>query len=304
VQDNEIIRTVEQWMDWAIGWMTSPIFTVGEAAFSVASVAKFLVFLALVFWLSRLTRRLLEQRALPRLGLETGISHALANIAAYTVVAIGLMVGLQASGINMGALTVLFGAVGVGIGFGLQTIASNFISGLILLIERPIQVGDRIQRADQDGRGGRINIRATEVITNDDIAVIVPNSDFISQQVINWSHGGDSIRSKVPIGEDYGSDIHKVKQALLEAAAAVDVVLKHPGPRVRLKGFGDSSIDFELLGWTSEMLHRRGEFISRVNFAIHDALAQHGIVIPFPQRDLHLKSSVPLPVVQAEKRAS
>ncbi|MCZ6696125.1 MAG: mechanosensitive ion channel [Acidobacteria bacterium] len=282
-------------------WLTRPIFTVGEAIFSASSLLKLLVFVLLLFWLARLLRRFLARQLFPRLSLETGVAHALSTLSSYTLIILGLIVAFQAAGINLTSLTVLFGAIGVGIGFGLQSLAANFISGLIVLIERPIQVGDRIQVGDLNGRVTAIKFRATEILTNDLIAVVVPNSEITSQQVINWSRGGDRIRIKVPIGVAYGSDIGRVRQALLEAADRTDAVLKSPPPKVRLTGFGDSSIDFELLGWTRELLHRRGEFISRVNFAIHEALARHGIEIPFPQRDLHLRSPIPLPIGQGTR---
>ena len=292
------VETQRDRMTTVYAWLTQPLFTVGEASFTATSLMKLAAFFTVVFWLARVFRRVLIRRAFPRVGLETGLSHALANIISYGIIALGLLVGLQTSGIHLGTLTVLFGAMGVGIGFGLQNVAGNFVAGLILLIERPIQVGDRIQIGDLHGRVSRINIRATEVFTNDNIAVIVPNSEFISQQVINWSHGGNWIRHRVPVGIAYGSDVEEVKKALLDAAANVGAVLQDPPPMVRFVAFGDSSLDFELIAWTSELLHRRGEFISRVNFAIHEALSRHGIEIPFPQRDLHVRSSIPLPVAQ------
>lgn len=292
----EAIETVQAWMERVYLWLTQPLFTVGDSPFSATSVLKLVLFIVLVFWVSRWIRRTLAQKLLPRLGLETGLCYALANMISYAFVALGLLVGLQTSGVQLGTLAVLFGAMGVGIGFGLQNIASNFVSGLILLIERPIQVGDRIQVGELHGKVSRINIRATEILTNDNIAVIVPNTEFISQRVINWSTGGDWMRHKIPVGVAYASDVEVVRTALLEAAEAVPAVMRKPGPNVRLAAFGDSALEFELVVWTSELLHRRGEFISRVNYAIHASLARHGVEIPFPQRDLHLRSSVPFPI--------
>lgn len=281
----------------AYRWLTEPLFTVGDAAFSAAGLLKLLVYFAILVWVARLLRRALAKRVFPRAHLDVGTSEAIAGITFYVVVTLGTLVGLQVSGIDLSTLTVLLGAIGVGLGFGLQTIVSNFISGLIILFEQPIRVGDRVQLGDLDGRVSRIGARATEIVTNDEICVIVPNSEIISQRVINWSHGEDRIRIPVPIGVAYDSDVEQVRSALLEAALSVDAVLQEPPPIVRLKAFGDSAIEFEVLGWTRELLQARGEFISRVNFAIHAALKKHGIAIPFPQRDLHVKSSSPLPVV-------
>ncbi len=280
---------------------TEPLFSIGEASFSAAGIVKLLVFLVLTFWFSRLLRRFLGRRFLPRFGVEKGAAYAIGNLASYLFITGGLLIGLQTSGIDLSAITVALGALGVGIGFGLQTIVSNFVSGLILLMERPIQVGDRIQIGDLHGQVTRIRPRATDVLTNDNIAVIVPNSEFISNQVINWTHTDPKMRIRVPVGVAYGSDVETVRKALLEAADAADGVLKDPKPNVRFTSFGDSSLNFEVLVWTTELIQRRGECISRVNFAIHAALERHGVQIPFPQRDLHVKGPVP---VRLEEGAS
>lgn len=272
------------------GRLTEPFFSIGDDSFSAASVVKMLVFVIVLISAARWVRRALVRRLFPHTQLGAGTGEALANVTFYAMISVGLLVGIQASGVDLSALTVVFGALGLGVGFGLQTIASNFISGLIILVEQPIRVGDRIQLGELHGRVVRIRGRATEIRTNDAISVIVPNSEFISQQVINWSHGSDAIRMRVGVGVAYGSDVERVRTALLEAAAAVDGALKEPAPRVWLAGFGDSALNFELLSWTSELLHNRGEFMSRMNFAIHASLERHGIQIPFPQRDLHLRT--------------
>lgn len=270
-------------------WLSEPILTVGDASFSAATVLKLAVYLALLTWFAHLIRRLLIRRVFPRIGMDVGPSYALASIAFYVIISLGLFVGLQTSGIDLSSLTIVLGALGVGVGFGLQAIASNFVSGLIILFERPVQVGDRIQIGSLDGRVTRIRMRATEIVTNDSIAVIVPNSEFVTQQVINWSRGGDTIRISVPVGVAYGSDVDTVRTALLEAAASVPEALKEPPPAVRLTAFGDSAIGFELLAWTRDLLHRRGEFTSLLNYAIVSSFRRHGIAIPFPQREVRLR---------------
>jgi small-conductance mechanosensitive channel len=285
------VANLGEWATAAYEWLTRPLFSVGGGDFSFSTLIKMLLFVVVLFWSAGAVRKILAGRVLPKLKLDQGINYALANIAAYLFIALGLMVGLQSFGIDLSTLTVLFGALGVGIGLDLQAIASNFISGLILLIERPIQIGDRIEIGELHGEVKKINIRATEVLTNDRIAVIIPNQEFVTQQVINWSRGGDTLRHKIPVGVAYGSDPVKVRDALLEAAAAVDGALSSPPPRIRLAEFADSALVFEVVIWTSELLHRRGEFRSRVNYAVHDALDRHGIEIPFPQRDLHLKTA-------------
>ncbi len=277
-------------------WFGAPLVSLGGARVSAGGLLQVAVALVIVFLVGRALRRALAQRLLPHLHLESGLAYAISNIAFYLFVTIGWLVVIQASGVNLTSLTVLVGALGVGIGFGLQEVASNFISGLILLLERPIEVGDHIQVGQLDGQVTRINIRATEILTNDSIAVIVPNKDFVTLQVVNWSRGGDSIRVHVPIGVAYGTDPRRVEAALLGAVATVPEVLKDPAPEVRLVDFGDSSIDFEVLAWTRELLQRRPALVSKVNFAVYDAFTRQGIEIPFPQRDIHLRTAVPLAV--------
>lgn len=275
-------------------YLTEPLFTLGDAAFSIATLLKLTFFFVIVALLAGALRRLLSTRLLPRLHIERGLAYALANIVFYVFMALGLFISLEATGVDLSSVTVLFGALGIGVGFGLQTIVSNFVSGLILLFERPIQVGDHIEMGSLHGTVTRIRMRATEVLTNDNIAVIVPNNELTGQQVINWSRGGDTMRIRIPVGVAYGSNVEKVVEALMEAADNTEAMLKQPAPHVRLTGFGDSSLNFELLGWTRALLHRRGLFISGVNYAIHAALKKHGIEIPFPQRDLHVRSSIPI----------
>jgi small-conductance mechanosensitive channel len=279
-------------------YLTQPLFTLGDAAFSFATLLKLAFFFVIVALLAGALRRFLSLRLLPRLHIERGLAYALSNIVFYILITLGLFISLEATGVDLSSVTVLFGALGVGVGFGLQAVVSNFVSGLILLLERPIQVGDHIEMGTLHGTVTRIRMRATEVLTNDNIAVIVPNNELTGQQVINWSRGGDTMRIRIPIGVAYGSDVKKVVEALMEAADNTKEMLKQPAPHVRLTGFGDSSLNFELLGWTRELLQRRGLFISGVNYAIHDALKKHGIEIPFPQRDLHVRSSIPLPVAE------
>lgn len=271
-----------------IGLLTTPIVSVGETSFSAAHILKFVVFVALLFWAAVGVRRALQRRVFPRFQVEGPVGDTLSGIVGWAVVALGLLIGLQTAGVKLSALNVVFGAIGIGIGFGLQSVASNFVAGVIILIERPIRIGDRIEVGTLHGRVSRVTIRATEVITNDNLSVIVPNSEFISQRVINWSRSGNRIRIRIPVPVAYGSDPEEVRRALLEAANGLDVVLKDPPPDVRLSRFGESSLDFELLGWTSEMLQRRGAFVSRVNFAILDSLARRGIRVPLPQREVTL----------------
>jgi len=203
---------------------------------------------------------------------------------------IGIFIVLENTGIHLGALTVFAGAVGVGVGFGLQNIASNFISGLVILAERPITIGDRVEVAGVVGQVQQIRARSTVILTNDNIAMIVPNSKFIDSPVTNWTYSDPRVRFRVPIGVAYGSDVNKVREALIAAGRSNSHVLEDPAPSVFLNKFGESSIDFELVVWSSEMSHRPSRFKSDLNFAIEEKLREAGIAIPFPQRDLHIRS--------------
>lgn len=288
-------------MDWKgfIELYRQPLFTLSKTPVSLETLFQFAVMIVLVLLLARFVRRILLKRVLARSKLDGGVQEAIARIIGYIVLALGFVIGLSTMGIDLTSLTVLAGALGVGIGFGLQNIISNFVSGLIILSERPIQVGHRIEVGNTAGRVVHIGARSSTIITNDNIAIIVPNSEFISGRVTNWSYGGDrSVRFKLPVGVSYGSDPRKVEKLLLEVAAEIEDVLKDPAPAVVFKGFGDSSLDFELRVWTDSMPDRPSAFKSPLYFAIWDKFKKAGVEIPFPQRDLHLKEPLQVEVKQ------
>jgi small-conductance mechanosensitive channel len=184
------------------------------------------------------------------------------------------------------------GAIGIGVGFGLQSVVSNFIAGLIILFERPIKVGDRIEVAQVDGDAIEIGARSTTVLTNDNITIIVPNSRFITETVVNWQYEDKTVRFKIPVAVAYGSDAHRVRELLLEVAGENPDVLESPEPNVRLMEFGDNGLVFELRVWSSSSVHRRGRLLSAINFAVCGKFSAAGIEFPFPQRDLHIRSGV------------
>ncbi len=278
--------------------LSIPLFEFGETVVTLWSVLYLLVLLALLLWGSGLVRRLLA-RALARRGrVEEGSAQAIGSIVRYAIVLVGLLVIVQTAGIDLTTLNVLAGAFGIGVGFGLQTIAANFISGLILLIGRPIKVGDRIEVGgiNSDGVQGEvveISARATTVLTNDNIAIIVPNSRFVDQPVVNWSHNDRRVRFGVPVQVAYGTDVRLVERVLIEVATADPNVLADPAPAVRFLEFGDSGLMLELRAWSASLIHRRGLLISNLNFAIYDAFAKHGVEVPFPQRVVHLRRDLP-----------
>jgi small-conductance mechanosensitive channel len=270
-------------------------------ALSLLQIFLLITMLVSVFWVSSRTKRFLFNRYLVRSGLDRSLQYAIAQIISNLVLVIGIFVVLENTGIHLGALTVFAGAVGVGVGFGLQNIASNFISGLVILAERPITIGDRVEVAGVAGQVQQIRARSTVILTNDNIAMIVPNSKFIDSPVTNWTYGDRRVRFRVPIGVAYGSDVQKVSQALIAAGSSNAHVLTDPAPSVFLKQFGESSIDFELVVWSSGMSHRPSRFRSDLNFAIEEKLREAGIEIPFPQRDLHIRSGV-LSVANANEK--
>ena len=245
-----------------------------------------------VFWLSSRTKRFLFNRFLARSGLDRPLQHAIAQIVSYAVLIIGIIVVLENSGIHIGALTVFAGAVGVGVGFGLKNIASNFISGLLILAERPIAIGDRIEVAGITGQVRQIRARSTVIVTNDNIAMIVPNEKFIDSPVTNWTHADRRVRFRLPVGVAYDSDVNKVREALIAAAREHPATLNEPAPDAFLEKFGENSIDFELVVWSEEMSQRPSRFRSDLNYLICKHLGAAGIAIPFPQRDLHIRDGL------------
>ncbi len=246
--------------------------------------------LFLVFWVSSRTKRFLFNRFLVHSGLDRSLQYAISQIASNLVLVVGVFIVLQNTGIHLEALTVFAGAVGVGIGFGLQNITSNFISGLVILAERPITIGDRVEVAGVTGQVMKIRARSTVIVTNDNITTIVPNQKFIDSPVTNWTYGDKRVRFRIPVGVAYGSDTELVRQKLVEAAEEDEHALKDPAPSVFFVEFGDSSLNFELVVWSDEMSHRPARFRSDLNFAIDRKFREAKIEIPFPQRDINFRS--------------
>jgi small-conductance mechanosensitive channel len=253
-----------------------------------------------VFWISARTKSFLFNRFLVNSGLDRSLQYAISQIVSNIVLVVGVFIVLDNAGIHLGTLTVFAGAVGVGIGFGLQNIASNFISGLVILAERPITIGDRVEVAGVAGQVQQIRARSTVILTNDNITMIVPNTKFIDSPVTNWTYGDPRVRFRIPVGVAYGSDLEKVRNALVEVARENSHVLPQPEPTVFLETFGESSINLELVVWSKEMSYRPRRFRSDLNFAIAQKLREAGIEIPWPQRDLHFRDGV----VRVEMTAS
>ena len=269
-----------------LAW-TAPLPAV---SLSLVQIFLLIALLVAVFWISSRTKRFLFNRFLVNSGLDRALQYAIAQIISNVVLVVGVLIVLENTGIHLGALAVFAGAVGVGVGFGLQNIASNFISGLVILAERPITIGDRVEVAGITGQVQQIRARSTVIRTNDNITMIVPNTKFIDSPVTNWTYGDPRVRFRIPVGVAYGSDIAKVREALLAVGRENPNTLKEPAPSIFLEKFGDNSIDFELVVWSSEMSARPSRYRSDLNFAIEQKFREAGIEIAFPQRDLHIRS--------------
>ncbi|HEX2210882.1 MAG TPA: mechanosensitive ion channel domain-containing protein [Longimicrobium sp.] len=268
-----------------------PLFVIGGTAVTVASVISFVVFLVAAYAASWLLRRSLT-RVYRRRAVDEGVQHALDRLLHYAVIALGAFVALDNLGVSVTALAGLGAVLAVGIGFGLQNIAQNFVSGLILLLERPVKKGDFVEVGDVRGTVRDIRARATVVTTLDNVDIIVPNGQFITEPVTNETYGDRRVRVRIKVGVAYGSDTARVRDILLRVAGDGPGVLADPPPQVLFREFGESSLDFELLAWLGDPRDENAA-ASELRFEIDRAFRAEGIEIPFPQRDVHLRSGLP-----------
>mgnify|MGYP005842578315 CR=1 FL=1 len=273
-------------------------FAIGGLDLSLAGIFNVVLILLVIHALTRIWRSFLLYQVLADSGLETGLKHSITIITIYLIWGVGIIIALNALGVSTTSLAVAFGALSIGLGFGLQNIFSNFISGIILLFERPIQVGDAVEVNGIWGEVTRINVRSTVVKTYDNAALIIPNSDFISSQVTNWSFKDMRIRRIIKVGVAYGSDIEKVRRILLEIPDRIPNVLKYPRPVVLFTDFGESSLDFQLRIWTD--IDNMLTVDSNIRFEIDRRFREEGVQIPFPQRDVHLDPSPRPPPLRGE----
>jgi potassium-dependent mechanosensitive channel len=264
-------------------------FTFGRITVSVSSVIVGLAVIVVTIYVARWASALLDHRIANRHHIDPGLRYTICRLAKYLVITIGSLVALkQAFAIDLTSIAVIFTALSVGIGFGLQYIAADIASGFILLFERPIRIGDRITIGEDEGDVKSINLRTTVVTTNDQIAIIVPNSKLVSQRVINWSYGDPRARITIPIGVADDSDIQLVTDTLIEAATGVANVLPDPTPRVQFMKFGDYSWDFRLLVWTNQP-RRHVQIRSDINYRIARLFRERSIRIPYPTQEYLLK---------------
>lgn len=265
------------------------LFRIQDVGITISHLVIAILAIILSMIASKIIRSILRKQVMQKLEVDQGVQYALLRFVHYVILVIGVYIGLTTINIPLGALLGLFAVIGVGIGFGLQNLASNFISGVILLLERPVKVGDRLELNEFWGDVKKINLRTTLVETPDRISIIVPNSKLLESEVTNYSYGDPKLRLRVPVGIAYGSDCQKATDVLLKVAADNERVLKEPAPKVWFSEFGDSSLNFILLCWIANA-GEKYDVTSELNYAIDQGFRDNGIEIPFPQRDLHLRS--------------
>lgn len=273
--------------------LLSMVFNTNEQPMNLLMLGKAALVLVSAVLLSRYLEDALTYFILPKTGIERGVGYALCTVLRYIIVGGGIIAALASLGLNMASLSWFFGFAGIGLGFGLQNIFSNFVSGLILLIEHQIRVGDHVQVGDVVGVVEQIRPRGTFIRSPDSFGVIIPNSKFISDQVTNLSYGGAQVRILIDVGVAYGSDLSMVRDVLLEVAQRDRRVSRRPPPEVAFQGFGDSSLDLRLQCFVDN-LEVRLRVRSDLHFAVDAAFRRAGIEIPFPQRDLHFKDKLPV----------
>lgn len=277
-------------------------FNLGETRISMLGVAKALVAGIIVFWVTFGLSRFLEARIHKSTALTPSVQVLTAKLVRVGLISAAVLIILSNSGINITAFAVFSGALGVGIGFGLQKIVSNLISGIILLLDRSIKPGDVIEVGQTYGRVNTMGARYASVITRDAMEFLIPNEDLITQQVINWSYSSKNVRLRAPIGVSYDTDIPKALELIVGAAAEVPRVLSNPAPKCLMRGFGDSAIDLELRFWIADPEDGCRNVTSEVLVSVWKLFKKEGINVPFPQRDIRVEMVPPgSPVLSANE---
>ena len=264
--------------------------TLGTASLSLGSVLAFAVTLLVTVYVARLVRFVLQEELLPRVSLPRGVPNAISAVANYGILVIGFLLAVAASGVEIGKVTLVAGAFGVGIGFGLQNIVNNFVSGLILIFERPIQIGDTIEVGNLTGEVKSIGIRSSTIRTGEGAEIIVPNANLVAEKVVNWTFSDHQRRIEIRVGVAYGNDPQKVIDLLLGIARGHPDTLEYPPPAALFVGFGESSLDFSLLTWTIRQ-DAVATIRSEIAVAVYRALGEAGIEIAVPRRDLSIRSA-------------
>lgn len=266
------------------------IFNIQNVGITISHLVVAVIAVLVSLVVSKILRSSLRNHVFKKLSIDEGLEYTLLRFLHFLILFIGIYIGLSTVNIPLGAILGLFAVIGVGIGFGLQNLTSNFISGIILLLERPVKVGDRLEISGVWGDVKHVNLRTTLIETPDGISVIVPNLKLLENEVVNYSYGNPKIRLQVPVGIAYGSDCQKATEILVQVALDNKRVMIEPKPKVWFREFGDSSLNFMLLFWIPNATVKY-DVISEINYAIDAGFKKNGIEIPFPQRDLHLRST-------------
>jgi small-conductance mechanosensitive channel len=264
-------------------------YSFGRLKFTLSGLIIATIVVVVSVALSRFVSSLIQRRITTKRHIDPGLRYTISRLVKYLILTLGILLAIkQGFGADLTSIAVVFTALSVGIGFGLQYLAADIAAGFILLFERPVRVGDRITIENDEGDVQSINLRTTVVITNDRIAIIVPNSKLVGQRVINWSYGDPRARVAIPVGVSYNSDIELVTNTLLDAAKGVEYVLDDPAPTAQFLKFGSSALDFRLLVWTSEP-RRHVQIRSDINYRIADLFRERGIKIPYTSQEFVLK---------------
>jgi len=285
-----------------IEFLDALAFSFGKIRLSVLGVIKGIIAVCVLLWTALALSKFLENRVKTLPGVTPSAQVLIGKTLRITLIVVAVMLAISSLGIDLTALAVFTGGIGVGIGFGLQKIFANLISGFILLMDKSMKPGDLITLTTETGSNkvfGEINklsARYVSVITRDGIETLIPNEELISTRVENWSFSHNNVRIRIPFGVSYDSDIHKARELALQAAVDIDRVFKEPPPVCNLLQFGNSSVDFELRVWIGDPINGVGNIKHQINMRLWDLFKENNIEIPFPQRDLHLRSAVPLRV--------
>ena len=297
---------LESWVGVRVGdylsWLDKGI-EIGKSKVSLQNIIYLIVFLLFITYVAKIIRRALLDEVLPRTRLEIGARASLVNIIIYSLWILAIYTGINILGINLSSLAFMAGALGIGVGFGLQNIVNNFVSGIILLFDPSIQVGDMVQIGEDWGTISRITMRTTVVQTFDNASLIIPNSQMLSDKVTNWSYKDSKVRRQVDVGVAYGSDVKLVRRLLVEIVQDMPEILEDPAPRVDFMDFGDSALVFRVRFWIASP-----DFWltapTEVRFRIDEEFKKHGIEIAFPQQDIHIRSASGLDKFLIDKKGS
>ncbi|MEQ8193887.1 MAG: mechanosensitive ion channel [Rhodospirillales bacterium] len=285
-------------LDPTIRFLDALAFSFGQVRVSVLGVLKGLIAVGVLMWAALALSRLLENRLRAIPSVTPSAQVLIGKTLRIVLITVAILMAISSIGIDLTALAVFTGGIGVGIGFGLQKIFANLVSGFILLMDRSLKPGDIITLGN--GRGStfgiinKLSARYVSVITRDGIETLIPNEELISTRVENWSFSDNNVRVRIPFGVSYNSDVHKVRELALQAAGEIERVLTYPRPICNLIEFGDNSVNFELRVWISDPVNGLGNIKHQINMRLWDLFKEHAVEIPFPQRDLHIRSSIPL----------